>query len=45
MRFEAKEEMKWYYDIIHKPFKQHFWESCFQGGVTRVSDNIVYKMY
>ncbi len=46
--FEAKQEMKPYYDIVHKPFRWQFWKSwksLFQDGVTHISDNTEHKMY
>ncbi len=45
--FEAKQEMKPYYNIVHKPFR-HFGTVeavFFQDGVTHVSDNTEYKMF
>ncbi len=42
MGFESKQEMKPYYDIVHKPFRQHFEkvdEVFLQDRVTDVSYN------
>ncbi len=45
--FEAKQEMKPYYNIVHKAFQVAILRklSYFQDGVTHVSDNTEYKMF
>ncbi len=46
--FEAKQEMKPYYNIVHKTFQVAILgklRQFFQDGVTHVSDNTEYKMF
>ncbi len=47
--FEAKQEMKPYYNIVHKAFQAAILTKLrqffFQDGVTHVTDNTEYKMF
>ncbi len=46
--FEAKQEMKPYYNIVHKAFQAAILRKLrqfFQDGITHVSDNTEHKMF